>query len=128
LGTDAIFHLPWRERKEDIPHTRNHWLCYNFKQKWFLPRHYAIRTNGCAPGQAHLRSWLVETSTDGEEWREVPREEGNKQLNGKWFTATVAVTGGGKCHFIRFGNIDRNQSGTDALLISAWELFGSLIK
>jgi hypothetical protein len=72
--------------------------------------------------------WLVETSTDGEEWREVAREEGNKQLNDKWFTATVAVAGDGKCRFIRLVNIDRNQSGTDALLISAWELFGSLIE
>jgi hypothetical protein len=32
---------------------------------------------------SHLKSWLVETSANGKDWREVAREENNKQLKGR---------------------------------------------
>jgi hypothetical protein len=78
-------------------------------------------------GGDHLKSWLVETSVDGNDWREVAREEKNNQLNGKYRTGTFAVAGCWKCRFIRLVNIGRNHRGNnDCLCISAWEIFGSL--
>jgi hypothetical protein len=115
-------------KEEDIPHTPNNWICYDFKERRIVPTHYTIRTNGHGPGCFHLKSWLVETSVDGKSWREVAREEDNKQLNGKWFIGTFPVAGGGGCRFIRLVQIGRNHCGTDALKISAWEIFGSLIE
>jgi hypothetical protein len=114
--------------EEDIPHTRNNWICYDFKERKIVPTHYTIRTHGNGPGGAHLKSWLVETSADGENWREVARGENNEQLNGDRFTATFAVADGGKCRFIRLVNIGRNHCGNDLLAISAWETFRSLIE
>jgi hypothetical protein len=58
----------------------------------------------------------------------VDRQEDNKQLNGNFRTSTFAVSGGGEFHFIRLVNIGRNRIGDDQLAISAWEIFGSLIK
>jgi hypothetical protein len=46
--------------------------------------------------------WLIEASADGESWREVAREEDNKQLNGYYFTGTFAVADGRECRFIRW--------------------------
>jgi hypothetical protein len=112
----------------DIPHTRNNWICYNFKEGKVAPTHYTVRTNHCNPGQPHLKSWLVETWADGENWREVAREEDNEQLNGKFFTGTFAVVDGRECRFIRLVNIGRNHRGDDMLAISAWEIFGSLVE
>jgi hypothetical protein len=88
--------------------------------------HYAIRTYWGDPGNAHLKSWLVETSADGESWREVDHKDGNKQLNGTHFTGTFEIADGGECRFIRLVNIGRNHWGNDRLAISAWEIFGSL--
>jgi hypothetical protein len=94
-----------------------------------VPTHYTIRTNGYdGPGFPHLKSWLVETSADGERSRAVAREEDNEQLNGTCFTGTFAVAGGGECRFIRLVNIGRNHRGDDRLCISAWEVFGNLIE
>jgi hypothetical protein len=59
---------------EGIPHTRNNWLCYDFKERRIVPTHCTIRTNSSAPGYNHLKSWLVETSVDGHSWQEVARE------------------------------------------------------
>jgi hypothetical protein len=118
---DSRFSSAYRRREEAIPHARNNWVCYDFKERRIVPTHYAIRTVGSGH---HLKSWLVETSVDGESWREVAREEDNGQLNGKWFTRIFA--GGRECRFIRLVNIGRNHGGYDQLAITAWEIFGSL--
>jgi hypothetical protein len=70
-------------------------------------------------GRYHLKSRLVQTSADGESWRELAREESNDQLNGKSFTGRCAGAGGGECHFIRLVNIGSNHFGNDILAISA---------
>jgi hypothetical protein len=127
LETDSLFFSAFRE-KTDILHTRNNWICYDFKKSRIVPTHYTIRTFVGGPGWTHMKSWLVETSTDGENWLEVAREEDNNQLNGEYFTATFPVAGGGECRYIRLVNIGSNHTGTDNLWISAWEIFGTLIE
>jgi hypothetical protein len=128
LETGPWFRSAYRHINEQISHTRNNWICYDFKERRIVLTHCTIRTYTNGPGHAHLKSWLVETSLDGESWREVAREEDNKQLSGKWFTGTFAVAGGGECRFIRLVNIGRNHRRDDILCISAWEIFGSLVE
>jgi hypothetical protein len=72
--------------------------------------------------------WLVETSADGESYWEVIREEDNKRLDGIWFTGAFAVAGSPECRFIPLVNISKNHRGDDRLLITAWEIFGSLFE
>jgi hypothetical protein len=103
-------------------------VCYDFKERRIVPTHYTIRTHDSGPGNHHLKSWLVETSADGGSWREVAREEDNRQLNDRRLTGTFSVAGGGECRFIRMVNIGRNHSGDDRILISAWEIFGILVE
>jgi hypothetical protein len=33
----------YRERKEDIPHMRDSWMCHNFRERRILPTHYRMR-------------------------------------------------------------------------------------
>jgi hypothetical protein len=78
-------------------------VCYDFKERRIMPTHYTIRTNA---GDAHLASWLVETSVDGESWQQVAREKDNERLV----------------------NISRNHYGNDCLQIAAWEIVGTLFE
>jgi hypothetical protein len=128
LEADSRFESAYREAKEDIPHTRNTWVCYNFNERRIVPTHYALRTYFGFAGDCHLKSWVVETSVDGDNWREVAREEDREQLNGSRFTSIFTVAGGGECRFIRLVNIGRNHHGSDQVMISAWEIFGNLIE
>jgi hypothetical protein len=128
LESDSYFLSACCQKEEEIPHTRNNWVCYDFNERRILPTHYTIRTHNSNPGYAHLKSWLVETSADRETWRKVAREENTEQLNGCRFPGTFAVAGGEECRFIRLVNIGRNHWGSDTLAISAWEIFGTLIK
>jgi hypothetical protein len=50
LETGSCFLSAYREPREDVPHTRNNWICYDFKEKRIVPTHYAIRTNFAGPG------------------------------------------------------------------------------
>jgi hypothetical protein len=128
LAIVSFFFSACRDSSEDIPYTRNNWICYNFKERRIVPTHYTIRTNSDPQNGGHMRTWLVETSADGENWREVAYEKDNKQLNGRAFTATFTVASGEECRFIRLVNIGRNHFGNDCLCISAWEIFGTLVE
>jgi hypothetical protein len=110
LETCSVFSSAFRAGSVGIPHTRYNWLLYDFKEKRIVPTHYIIRTN-CHG--SHLRSWLVETSSDGKTWREVVHEENNKPVNGSYFAGAFEVAGGEECRFIRLVNIGRNHFGND---------------
>jgi hypothetical protein len=116
----------WRTKSEDIPHTRNTWICYDFKEKSIVPTHYAVRTYDWPVGWCHLKSWVVEISEDGKDWREVDHKEGNADLNGPSLCKTYVV-GGSVCRFIRLVNIGRNHYGEDRIAIHASEIFGRLL-
>jgi hypothetical protein len=126
LETSSVFGSAYR--LSNIRHTRNNWICYDFKERRIVPTHYTIRTNGNDPGYSLLKSWVVEMSVDGESWWEVAREEDNKQLNGSRSASIFPVAGGEECRFIRLVNIGRNHFGSDLLMITAWEIFGSLVE
>jgi hypothetical protein len=128
LENVLCFASTYRIHWEDIPHTRNNWLCYDFKERRIVPTHYTIRTNGGPQGDWHLKSWFVETSVDEESWREVAHEEDNEQLNDCLSTGTFSVVSGEECRFVRLVNIGRTHFGNDELQISAWEIFGTLLE
>jgi hypothetical protein len=128
MEIDSCFGCAFRGRSDFIPHIRNNWLCDDFTKRRTVPTHYATRTNHLGSGDSHLRSWLVETSEDGKNWREVARKEGNNQFNGPDFIAMFAVADGGEFRFIRLVNIGTSHNRrNDKLTISAWKIFGSLI-
>jgi hypothetical protein len=128
LDNELSFSSAFRRADYEINPTKNNWLCYDFREGRILPTHYAIRTNERYTGGPHLKSWLVETSTDGETWREIDSREDSEHLNARWFTRTFGVIVAEECRFIRLVNIGRNHFGDDRLAISAWEIFGTLLK
>jgi hypothetical protein len=48
LETDSYFHSAYRYDSEDIPHTRNNWICYDFNEGRIVPMQYTIRTWHCS--------------------------------------------------------------------------------
>jgi hypothetical protein len=43
LKTDSVFCSAHGNKGDDIPRTRNNWLCYHFKETWIMPTRCAIR-------------------------------------------------------------------------------------
>jgi hypothetical protein len=101
-------------------------VCYDFRGRRIVPTHYAIRTYAGNHGSNHLKSWLIEASTDGDNWQEVDRRENNDDLNGAYAALVFPVARGRPCRFIRLVNVGRNHFGYDCLMVTAWEVFGHL--
>jgi hypothetical protein len=127
LRTTTCFFSTSRKKEENIPHTRNNWICYEFKKAIIIPTHYTIRSFDGGPGNWHLKSWVVETSLDGRDWQEIDYKEKCEDLNGSCSTATFPVAGAGPCRFVRLVQVGRCHQGGDGLCLSAWEIFGTII-
>jgi hypothetical protein len=120
-----------RRKDGDVPHTRNHWICYDFKASRVVPTHYAIRSPGHSHAPAHgnyIKSWLVETFVDGEHWVEIDHRENNWEFAKELTVQTFEVSVNKGCRQIRLGNIGRNHQGWSCLCIVAFEVFRYLIE
>jgi hypothetical protein len=128
LRSDSHFSSVWMSRHADIPHQRNNWICYDFKDRQIVPTHYAIRSSPQDPNNSHLKSWLVEVSVNGENWKEIDHRENNAELNEPLKTKVFEVCACDASRFIRLAQIGRNHYGNSELCISAWEIFGRVIE
>jgi hypothetical protein len=124
VDTDSFFCSQQRKSTDDIPETRNNWLCYDFKNRRVLPTHYAIRTSR----GAFIQSWAVDVSDDGQQWIQVDRRDDVSETNAAHTVTRFDVPNGIECRFVRLVNIGRNHRRDDCLWISAFEIFGALIE
>jgi hypothetical protein len=57
-------------------------LSYDFKNMRVAVTHYFLRSIGNSVNGSHLRSWVIEVSDDGSNWKEIDRRENDNHLNG----------------------------------------------
>jgi len=114
----------------NVPETRNSWICYHFTEQQVRLTHYAIlsRSNENWGDGGFMSSWLVEVSRDGASWIEVDRRERNADLHGPDRARSYEVQRAEVARFVRLVNIGRNSRGDDAMIISGFEIFGSLLE
>jgi hypothetical protein len=110
------------------------WIRWDFHGLRVLPTHYTIISQW-------LKSWVVESSLDGEAWTEIDRKTDNEDFKSyNWKTASFAVSA--ECRFIRLTQTGKNHDGCDhflrdsgkghggydTLIIYAIEFFGTLLE
>jgi hypothetical protein len=94
------------------------WICWDFRKLRVRPTHYTVKSPS-------LRSWVVESSVDGDAWTEIDRKMDNQDFkNGG--TASFAVSNSAECRFIRLTQTGRNGYENDHLDMTAFEIFGAL--
>jgi hypothetical protein len=69
----------------------------------------------------------LEGTRDGTRWLELDRRENNGDLKEGFSVCTFAVARSGQFQQIRLRQLGPNHSGTNALVVSSFEVFGSLI-
>jgi hypothetical protein len=111
----------------EISHTRNNWICLDFKRRRVIPTHITIRSR-CGVGGCNLKSWIIEVSVDGQHWTKIGHWENNSDLNKENTTCVFPVTEGEICRFLRLVNIGKNHFGHDMLAIAGFEVFDTLIE
>ena len=115
-----------RFSSDDSP---NQFVCYNFKNRTIIPTHYSIRSHYHGnPGNHNWKSWVIETSTDGNVWTEVDRHEDNCDLNGRNITSTYPISVKKPCRMFRIRQIGPNWGGSNHIIFSSLEVFGTIIQ
>jgi hypothetical protein len=97
------------------------WVCWDFHEMRVRPTHYTIKCY-------YLKSWMVESSLNGEAWTEIDRQTDNEDFTGVGLrTASFAVSKS-DCRFIRLTQTDTNHCRNYSLQVGAFEVFGTLIE
>jgi hypothetical protein len=69
----------------------------------------------------------LEISNDDSNWKEIDRRENNVDLNGDRLVGTYSISGQrSEGRFIRLRQIGKNHMNKDYLMVSGFELFGTL--
>jgi hypothetical protein len=107
----------------------NQYIGYDFKSRRVRPTGYVIRScwNGYT-GSENLKSWVIEISDDGTKWTEIDRRENNDDLDGQNIVYPFSISAGRDARFIRLRQIGKNHIGGWCIMISAFEIFGTLIE
>jgi hypothetical protein len=99
----------------------NQWVCWDFSKRRVCPTHYTIESMHNAP-----RSWVVEGSMDGRDWRTIDKHPNNSDLKQKPHRHTFSVSKSLKCRFIRLTQTDENHKEDFDLDIYLFDFFGEL--
>jgi hypothetical protein len=105
------------------------YIGYDFQSRKVHPTAYAIRS--CWDGykdSENLKSWVVEISDDGTQWTEIDRRENNNDVNGQNIVCIFSASAPCEARFIRLRQTGKNHIGGWCIMISAFEIFGTLIE
>jgi hypothetical protein len=109
------------------PNSSNSWVGYDFKERRILPTHYSMRSANCPKGWHHPRSWVIEISANGTDWRVVDEQNNIDTLNGPRQLFQNEISGSSFTRFIRVRMTGKDSAGRDYLTFSAFEVFGFLL-
>lgn len=105
----------------------NQYFLIDLIDKQLIFRSYSLATCEWNQNNEHIKSWIVETSEDGENWIEVDRHENDSSLNKKNAVCNFDVQKVTKCSFIKIHQIGENWAGNNYLSFKSIEIFGGLI-
>jgi len=103
------------------------WILFNFKAQKVRISYYAIKTLHRGPNNIHLKSWVLEGSNDGNMWQQIDKRENNCDLNGRNRIGWWKVEDSDPYNMIKLKQTGRNHAGTNTLMVSNIEFFGTVI-
>jgi hypothetical protein len=107
----------------------NEWLCYSFPWGLVYLTGYALRSQYIVGGRCNLKTWVIETSMDGDSWEIVDRRTDNYELDRRdvtvWFD--IEPNFHRECRFVRLRQTGKSHYNNDSVYLQSFELFGDLL-
>ena len=92
-GSDPKYHpknlLNFNESNFYIANGTDAWICFDFKKRKIKLTNYQIKSYDYQ--NCHLKSWIIEISNDGINWRKIDERVNCPTLNGRLITGTFEV-------------------------------------
>jgi hypothetical protein len=102
----------------------NSWIQIDFLKATVCITDYTIKTYPVGPGFSHLKSWVIEGSTDGQ-WVVLDAQKNNNDLNGKSLLATFRCSGPQRqCSSFKLRQTGPNHHDDNYLCITNIEFYG----
>jgi hypothetical protein len=103
-------------------------ITYDFKNRRIGLSGYAIRSRTHSQWGAYgnMKSWVIETSTDGQSWTVIDKRNDETCLNGRALTQHFAVRSSRPCRFIQLRQLGGSHMNCQYLAFSALEFFGQV--
>jgi hypothetical protein len=96
-------------------------LCSDHEPGQCRPTHYPMRP-------CYMRTWVLETSLDGEEWTEVDRQADRNLDPFDIENASFACSKPSEGRFVRLTPTRPTTTGTHILVLRVFEFFGTLFE
>jgi hypothetical protein len=112
---------------EDSP---NQWICYEFKRHSVICNGYSIHTHPIdgINGIHHPRNWIIEGSSDGNNWMILDEERDNNELRESDVWRSFRIGTQANVSQIRLRQTGLNHGGDHILALSGFEIFGTLVE
>ena len=88
---------------------------------------YTIKTYNSEKGTTHLKSWKIEVSENGYDWRVLDQVQNCEELNAPSAIFSKNVSPLGAHSYIRITMTDKNWFGTNCMCLENFEIFGNLL-
>ena len=102
----------------------NQWIKFDFKEKKVLIDYYILQTYTAS---AHLKSWVLEASNDGECFIQIDKQDNSTKLNGENIKCTFYTQQNEPYRYIRLRSTGPNWADTNNLIIQNIQFFGELL-
>jgi hypothetical protein len=118
LGTDSIFYCA---------NQSNQLISFDFRSLTITPTHSSLRMHTPGPNNYHVKNWVLEGSTDSQEWIEIDRRENDSDLNNSCSLKTFSIARSDPVRLIHLRQIGPNHQSDKYLIFNLFEVFGSVI-
>lgn len=110
----------------------NQFISFEFLKHKIVPTNYTIKTYSYGNNGCHLKSWVLEGSDDGVEWRNIHEETNCPHLNGSFFSHTFSINQKADFKkkgfkFIRIRQTGANWHDDNRLVLCAIEFYGQIL-
>ena len=102
------------------------WIQLDFKKRNVLLDSYTLVTFNGNENDEHLKNWILEVSNDGENYKEIDRQENCDFLNGSLNRATFQVSCSTSQRFVCLRQTGKNWGGNYHLNLNQIEFSGFL--
>lgn len=126
--------LPYQVANEDFTecwmsqNKPEQWIMFDFMNKPIILLNYLIKTHKYSAGSCHLKSWKIEGSNDGDQWKTLDERDSdilNEEDKEAVFDCSKNDT---PYRFIRLIQTGPNHRGDHMLALSRVEFFGYIVQ
>jgi len=126
------------------PHNKEYWLSddtpftndtpnftIDFKKRKVLLKSYTLKTLNYPAGNYHMKSWVVEISCNGSEWKIIHSVQNSPILNSKAKIENFSVSQSEECipsRYIRIRMTEENYYNTKQMCLAGIEVFGDIFE